>query len=751
MRTKALPSPLLIPALFWCLGIFAARLASPPFWLMAGSACLLGLGAVFIRNWRGWLLLLLCFSLGGLRLETAQRPTQLDLVFQKQNHIQQEAEFWVSALISRDAQLYEIKLSELAGVEVREPLILYSESPLEPGHSYTALLEVIPGKRDPLLDTIPSRHRAYIRQSLKEIPGHRRFLPIASWRARLLAGLDAKLGADADFAKALLFSDTSAKGIYRDQLTRSGMIHLIVVSGLHIWFIYAMCMILFNALLPRRLAEGAFLILILVYSALNHWSPSVVRSVLMIGLYIFARWRSIPLGGPQLLALSLLVITAADPAQLFDIGLQLSYLCIGVIILALPKIAWIKESQLPSDAVRHRINKTLDLLLLNVAVGVAILPVTLYYFGTASLNGILGNLLGIPLSGAILALCALILVLPGGNFVSAAFVASYRLALRIFLGWTAFVSKLPFYLENAWLSRWQLLGSLILVLCAMYCLRQWKLRWKVLPAAALGAALLVVPPLFRSDPGGIYVFNCGTGDCILARFADQTKLMVDTGPLFREAEKSWAARKLLPWLKRRGVNRLDWLVLTHLDSDHSGGFVDIAKTLKVKNLIVSDETMRDQKWEAWRDSGMLKGAQVHCVSDTVTFAAGGARLKFLHPDKEYFSETANSTSLVFRLDYAGRSYLFTGDADLEAEAHLLANYASELKADYLKAGHHGSRSSSSREFVRAVRPTEVWITASDRNPWGFPHPEPLAAFRLYARGVRSTSNGSIYLPFEQKD
>lgn len=93
MRTKALPSPLLIPALFWCLGIFAARLASPPFWLLAGSACLLGLGAVFIRNWRGWLLLLLCFSLGGLRLETAQRPTQLDLVFQKQNHIQQEAEF----------------------------------------------------------------------------------------------------------------------------------------------------------------------------------------------------------------------------------------------------------------------------------------------------------------------------------------------------------------------------------------------------------------------------------------------------------------------------------------------------------------------------------------------------------------------------------------------------------------------------------------------------------------------------------
>lgn len=751
MPQNKLPAPLLIPVLLWCLGIGLAKLVYFPAWLLFGLGFVLLTGALPLRSLRVYFVLLLCLTLGALRYQAAQKPSALDAVFLQQKHIQQTAEFLVSKHISRDARLYQIRLESLAGLRLREPVLLYSDSELRPGQSYSALLEILPGKQDPVLDVYKPLHRAYIRQSLRELPTHRRLFPIRIWRERLLQTLEAKMGAEADFAKALLFSDTSSKGVYRDKLTRSGMIHLIVVSGLHVWFIYAVCIVLLNAFLPRRVAELVFMLLILLYSALNNWSPPVLRSVLMIGLFMLGRWRSIPLAREQVLALSLLIITAINPNQLFDIGLQLSYLCIGVILLALPEKAWIKEQDLPSDTLRFRLNGGLNYLLLNAAVGLALLPLTLYYFGTASLNGIMGNILGIPLSGMLLGLGFLVLIIPGGNLINAAFVSSYRLVLNIFLGWMEWVARLPFYLENTWLSHWQLLGCVILLLSALSMLRQWKFRPRLLPFSLLGILLIVLPQFLVQPSGGIYLFQAGTADCILIRLNDGTNIMVDTGPLYRDAEKSWSARKLIPWLKRKGINSLDWLILTHLDTDHSGGFADLAHALQLKNIIATDETMADPQWQAWRDAELLGGSKLHAISDTTSFRIGGARLKFLHPDRDYYSETDNNLSLLFRLDYLGKRYLFTGDVQSEAEEYLLAKYPDELQADYLKAGHHGSRSSSSLEFVRAVQPKEVWITVSAGNRWGFPHPEPLSNFQRYASSIRSTSEGTLLVPFAQKD
>lgn len=551
MVKKPLPAPLLAPVLAWCAGIGLAKFVAIPFWLMACTGIMLLAAGFFIKGSRTPLILLLCLVLGALRWDVSSQPSALDKVFEKKSHIQQNAEFTVTKLLSREAGIHEIRLEELAGVKVREPLTLISETELEPGAVYSALLEVLSGKQDPVLDTYPARHIAYVRQGLQKLEKPRRLLPIAVWRAQLLGDLDAKLGKDAEFAKALLLSDTAAKGMYRDKLTRSGMIHLIVVSGLHIWFIYAMCMVVLNALLPKRIAELAFLALIAVYAALNHWSPSVTRAIIMIGLMIFSRWRSIPLGGAQLLALSLLVITAVNPDQLFNVGLQLSFLCIGVIILGLPKVVWIKEKSLPADVPRQKLNSFFDLLLMNLVVSLAIMPVTLHYFGTASLNGILGNLLGIPLIGVLLTSCFLVLLIPGGNWLSAAYISAYRVLLGVFVGWTEFVSRLPFYLENTWLTGLQLLGALLAVVSLLYLLRNLKFSWKPLPLAALGLVLVFMPQ-FRSQPeGGIYLFDCGTGDCIMASFPDGGKLMVDTGPKFHNAKYSWASRKLLPWLKKR--------------------------------------------------------------------------------------------------------------------------------------------------------------------------------------------------------
>lgn len=749
-QPQKLPAPLLYPVLFWCLGIGLAKLVEFPAWVLPALGLLLLLLAAASSRLRPWLALLLCLALGAWRYQASARPSELDTVLQTQNTIRQNTEFMVTQLMSRESGSYRIKIQKIAGLRVKEPVLLFSETELTPGQGYSALLEIRQGKRDPVLDTFEPLHRAYIRQNLTELETGWRWLPVALWRMKLLADLDAKLGPDAEFAKALLFSDTSAKGVYRDQLTRSGMIHLIVVSGLHIWFIYAVSLVLLGLLLPRRLAEACFLVLILCYAALNHWSPSVMRAVLMIGIFTLARWRSIPLASEQLLAFSLLVITAIAPAQLFNIGLQLSYVCVAVLMLGLPWFVGFRDADSPATEPKRLLRQGRDYLIQNVAVSLAVIPLTLYYFGTGSLNSVFGNLIGIPLSGVLLGLGFLVLAVPGGNFVGAAFVNSYRLALRVFEGWTDLVAGLPFYLESSWIGPWQLLGCVLLGLCLFYLLRRWKFQVWVLPPALLGLLLILLPGLNRV-PGGIYLFSAGTADCILIRLNDGNSLMVDTGPHYRETDKSWGAGKLLPWLKRKGMGEIDWLVLTHLDSDHSGGFADLARAVKVNNIIVSDETTADPLWESWMDEGLLANSRVHCVTDTVSFQIGGARLKFLHPDRDFFAEGKNDLSLLFRLDYQGLRYLFAGDVETAGEEHLILHYPAELKADYLKAGHHGSNSSSSAEFLRAVAPREVWITVSEGNHWGFPHPEALSNFQRQASSVRSTSRGTIQHSFSQKD
>ncbi len=363
------PAPLFLPVLLWCVGITLSRAIAIPFIWQAIIALVIFILAIFLKSARIYLILGICLLLGGMRWTIAQQPSVLEEVFKTRSHIQQDSRFLVTNLISSKTNLYKIRLDEVAGIRIREKLLLCSDYKLTPGQEYSALLEIIPAQSDDVLDMYSSLPRAYIRQSLKLEKTTKSIFPIALWRTKLLANLENKLGDEAEFAKALLFSDTSAKGKYRDDLTRSGMIHLIVVSGLHIWFIYAVCMIFLRAFFPPKIAETVFLILIIFYAALNYWAPPVLRAILMIGLMIIARWRNIPLGGAQLLALSLLIITAINPEQLFDIGLQLSFLCVGVIILGLPHIEWIKEKDLPASNIRNKMNGFFYLLLMNLVVG----------------------------------------------------------------------------------------------------------------------------------------------------------------------------------------------------------------------------------------------------------------------------------------------------------------------------------------------------------------------------------------------
>jgi len=688
----------------------------------------------------------------------AGHVTPLRELLQQRKLLRQEMVFRISRVLSSDDNRYEIWLYSLAGKKLHDRLLFSSETPLEPGFWYRGIADIQQINHDPQLDIYPARFSGSATQlgKLTRLSG----TGLSGWTIRLrlslLKDLDIKLGTNAAWAKGLLLSDTEAKNAHLNSLSNSGMMHLIVVSGLHVWFIYLVVVSLLRIFLPRYIAELLFLPLILLFAALNNFAPPITRSIVMIGCLILARLKERPLSGLQSLATSLLLITLASPVQIFNIGLQLSYVAVLVILYGLPRIAWFDPDRVMNSPWLHALQNLLEGLILSVLVSLAIIPLTLFYFGRASLNGIVGNALGIPLIGILLPLSFLVMLIPHSWTVFASLRLVYEFTCLLWTKWVLFSASLPFAFSGLY-SGPNAAWALVLIILWLFLLVRGKFLWALygfVPIVGLSALLLLVHP---PNPAvtELTVFNSGVADCCLIKLHDGQILMVDTGGLsgYGYAEQtvssetmnngSWAQRKLLPWLSRQNIRQIDALVITHLHSDHCGGLPAIAGSLKVKHIFISDESLRHPLWKEFEQAGCLSHSKIHVIADTISYRIGQNRLKFLHPDKNYYSDSENNRSLVFRLDASGKRMLFSGDIESEAEKYLAERYADDLQADFLKVPHHGSKSSSSEVFLAAVKPGEAWLTVSRRNRFHFPHPETVRRYNRDSIHLLSTAEGSF--------
>jgi len=476
----------------------------------------------------------------------------------------------------------------------------------------------------------------------------------------------------------------------------------------------------------------------------------------MISVVILARWLQSPVSGAQAMALSLFIITLISPGQLFNIGLQLSYVSILVIFYGLPHFHLFTQSKLLSNSIYKMLENFKEGILLSILISIAITPFTLYYFGTATLNGIIGNIIGIPLISILLPLSFLVLISPQGWYLTKLFVLCYKALNSLWISWIQFCHTLPLSLSANYLSIFQSLALAIVILWCFLLIRgkfQTALK-TIIPASVLVIGFMLIPNLGKKE-SSIYVFNCGVGDCTLIRFQDGKTMLIDTGggknfgtpEAFANKsdyqQESWLSKNLLPWLGEKGINKIDYLILTHLHNDHCGGLITLLNHKKIGHIFVSDESVKQDFWSFAQKQKYFPPAELHTIIDTCSFYIGNCKLKFLHPDKNYIPKDENNASLVCRLNTSTESILFTGDIENEAENYLVDNYAQELNADYLKIPHHGSRSSSSVDFLEAVSPKEVWITSSRKNIYRFPHPDTIQRIQKQQAKIYLTGNGTI--------
>ncbi len=507
-----------------------------------------------------------------------------------------------------------------------------------------------------------------------------------------------------------------------------GLYHLVAISGLHVALV---AWLLVKLAAPLRLAPGfraALVAACLCFFVLLVGAPaSAVRALGLLLLWSASRFsgrRAPPL---SLLAALTILLLWIGPGLADDTGFWLS-VCATAGIMA--RLGEPRAREQP-PAVSGMLARAMRV---SVAAYVAVSPLQALCFQRWTPFGILLNLAGVPWCAFLLG-CAMVLSALGDSAAAIPVAALADLGVR---GLLWILSAPVFEWEGLRLSppATAVLGIHLAAAAGSLLGRGRRAEWRCLLVTVHLALLLPSQPLARHSLE-LTLWDVGQGESALLRLPDGGHILIDTGGRLRSGDTAMA-RWTLPALRATGVRRVQALVLTHFDSDHSAGLQPALAALSPR--------------EIWIPCGLPAAAQQRIAHLAERHESrlrswcrgqaekqGGAWIEALAPEANLQPRNDNKGSLVLRVSWEGHSLLLTGDLEAQGERWLTAGGLQPVQV--LKVAHHGSRGSSGEWFLRRARPRVALISAGMRNPWGHPHRETLERLRRAGVWVLSTSRG----------
>ena len=571
----------------------------------------------------------------------------------------------------------------------------------------------------------------------------------ARLRARVRAAVGAAIATDPEAAAivtAILIGDRA--GLSEDlerRLQRAGTYHVIAISGGNIALFAMLAWGLARALIAaRRPSIVSAMTMIAAYGLLVGAGASVGRAVIAALLFLAAALAGHRTPALNVLAVVGIVFLVWDPLALADVGFLLSFGATAGILIATP--AWLSRA----DPWPRAAKMTLAVVLATVAAEIVLLPIQAAAFHRVTVAGLALNLVAIP-AMSVVQIAGMALVLFDAADMRAALgiaAAAARAAARALADSAGLVDLVPALAWRVatpppWLSA---------IYAAACLLLAWRPRPRltrgVAAAALLGGAAIAVSAPARAISDSrlrLTMFDVGQAESIVLRFPSGRSVLVDAaGPPGRF---DIADRVLVPALLARGVMRLDALVLTHPDLDHLGGAVGVVADLHPARLLEGVVPARHVERQALATTAARAGLSIESLRAGGSLLIDGVRINVLHPPPpEWERQRArNDDSLVLEVIFGAVAIILTGDAG-EAVEPGVAAALSPARVRILKAGHHGSRTSTSPAFLDAVRPQAALISAGRGNMYG--HPSPVVTDRLHAAGAavfRTDRDGQIDL------
>ena len=558
-------------------------------------------------------------------------------------------------------------------------------------------------------------------------------------------------GRESGLVKAMLIGEKWAlPSQITEEFRDTGIAHILAISGLHIGFIILLLTWLTNSL--KLSPKTAFLVqgtVLGFYCLLVGGSPSVIRAsimgIIILGGRVVGR-KPEPINSLFLAAFIVLLI---NPLDLYEIGFQLSFCATAGIILYAKPIS-VKLQLVPRVIA--------DSLAVMLSAQIGTWPLLAYHFNVFSPIGIVANLILVPIAGTIVTLGSILLV-----------VAAILPILTRFLGWWLWIICHVLIDANSWLSSfsWSVLkvaspGLLFLLgyYAIFFILSEERPRWIKKPVVLSGTLALVVfiliimRPIFDNDLKIVFV-DVGQGDCIYIRSPDGKHILVDGGGMPTEmTDYDIGAQVVVPFLLKNGVKKLDAVVMSHAHDDHMGGLLSVIEDLEVGTFMEYPPREQSIQYQDLRNLVDNKGIERLVAENGQTYKIGKDMfLDILYPvtDTEIlnrlYKQNENNLSLVIRVRCQDTSILLTGDIEGDVESYLTNVWKQNVSL--LKVAHHGSRTSSTEEWIDVLGPDIAVIQCGKNN---FGHPDPTVVQRFEERGVqvfRNDKDGAVTLRYNE--
>ena len=481
----------------------------------------------------------------------------------------------------------------------------------------------------------------------------------------------------------------------RSSYQYNGISHLFSISGMHITLFATFLLGIMNKISYNRYFNYFIVNLFLIFfMVLVGFTASSVRSVLMFILFSINKLFNLKIKSLDIMLIVLIVLLLINPFYLYNVSFLFSYIISTGRVMANINIKKIK-------------NKLVKNLYISFISFMFSLPICINYFNQVNVLSVVLNLFFIPLvSSIIFPLSIVSLFVPKID-------AILYLFISIMEKCSLFVSNISMLVIN--------FPKVGIVLVIIYYVILVISLYK--PKMYIGVILLIILfkniSYFDSDLR-VLVFDVGQGDSILVSFPNNGgNVLIDTsGDTMNYESSNNVGNRIMPYLKTVGITQIDYLVVSHGDFDHMGEGINLVNNFKVDNVIFNCGPYNDLEKELIKVLNKKKIKYYTCIKE---LRISSYKMYFLNT-REYDNENDNSSVVYF--NYEGYKFLFMGDAGIEKEQDILNKYnIGDIKV--LKVGHHGSKTSSSKEFINEVNPKYSIVSVGKNNRYGHPNKEVL--------------------------
>ncbi len=499
----------------------------------------------------------------------------------------------------------------------------------------------------------------------------------------------------------------------------SGIFHILAASGMNvtlifgIWFFFAV-RLKFN----YKFSIISGILLILFYTCMTGFGPPIIRATLMLTLILIGKLIDRQTSTISLLFLVAFLMLLINPLMIFDIGFQLSFLVTFALILTAPLIAFNFKFKF--------LNNLLGACFIPIIAQLYAAPLQMFYFNTFSIYSVLANIAIVPVLSIVsfVGFISSILALIPKIASKICFVADFILnPLLIYIVKVAqFFSTLPFsivYLKKPSVIQILLYFTVIVSLTCILRYKNFKKKILITFSIILIAFSLTFIPIQNKNPEIIF-FSVGNADAILLKSPSNDYFLIDTGKLPYKKSSSQAKNIIIKYLNDKGIKTLNSVILTHFDSDHAGGTIDILQKLKVNTLYISDadeDTKLSNEINTYIKKNNINYKNMHGIENIYNKA--NFKLTLIKPTGAQI-QTENQKSLILHCSYKNQNLLFMGDGDIETYNALPFEYKQNINV--MKSGHHGAKATINKQMTEN---TDLFIISTGKNIYNHPHNETL--------------------------